>query len=104
GLVPGPGAQLDFETTSGDLRWTGGCGPRCRLTAATVSGDLSFRVDPSSSFELRFQTYSGDLQDRVGLTGVQLGRRGLARPARYGAGEGVVDCRTFSGDLRLERR
>jgi DUF4097 and DUF4098 domain-containing protein YvlB len=104
GLVPGPAAQLDFESTSGDLVWTGGCGAHCRITAATVSGDLSFKLDPRSSFELRFQTHSGDLDDNLGLTGLTVGRRGLERPARYGAGEGVMDCRTFSGDLSLERR
>jgi DUF4097 and DUF4098 domain-containing protein YvlB len=103
GLVPGPAAQLDFETTSGDLRWSGTCGARCRLAAATVSGDLSFALDPRSSFELRFQTYTGDLDDQLGITGLARGRRGLEKPARFGNGEGVVDCRTFSGDVRIGR-
>jgi DUF4097 and DUF4098 domain-containing protein YvlB len=104
GVVPGPAAQLEFESTSGDLVWSGGCGAHCRITAATVSGDLSFRLDPRSSFELRYQTHSGDLDDHLGLAGAAVGSRGLERPARYGGGDGVIDCRTFSGDLSLERR
>ncbi len=104
GPVAGPAAELQFETTSGDLVWSGACGAHCRITAATVSGDLSLALDPRSSFELRYQTYSGDLEDHLGLGGVSLSPRGLDRPARFGAGEGVIDCKTFSGDLALRRR
>jgi DUF4097 and DUF4098 domain-containing protein YvlB len=104
GPVSGPAAELQFETTSGDLVWSGACGTHCRITAATVSGDLSLSLDSRSSFELRYQTYSGDLEDHLGLSGVSLSRRGLDRPARYGAGDGVIDCKTFSGDLGLSRR
>jgi hypothetical protein len=109
GPVPGPAAQLDFETTSGDLRWVGRCGARCRLAAQTVSGDLDFELDRASSVEVKFQSHSGDVEDQLGIGA---GKRdddesehhGLDVRGRYGRAEGVIECRTYSGDLRLSKR
>jgi hypothetical protein len=98
--------QLEFESTSGDLRWSGLCGARCRVTAATVSGDLELLLDGKSSFELRFQSHSGDLGDRLGLSGLPppRDRPGIDARGRFGGGAGVVEARTYSGDLQLRKR
>jgi DUF4097 and DUF4098 domain-containing protein YvlB len=107
GVVPGPGAELDFETTSGDLRWAGRCGAGCRLVAQTVSGDLDLELDRASSVDVKFQSHSGDLSDHLGVVGGEHNRqerRSVELRGRYGKGEGVIDCRTHSGDLRLGKR
>jgi len=95
----GPGAMLEYESTSGDLQWSGACGPKCRITSATVSGDVALILDPRvSSFDLRFQSHSGDMSDSLGLS-----RQGDGG-GRYGKGEGVIEVRSFSGDLSLKKK
>ena len=95
----GVGAQLEYESTSGDLRWTGACGPKCRITSATMSGDAALTLDPkASSFELRFQSHSGDINDGLGI------QRSGDGQGRYGKGEGVIEIRSFSGELLLKKK
>ena len=95
----GAGAQLEFESTSGELHWTGACGPKCRLTSATVSGDAVLTLDPkASSFDLRFQSHSGDINDGLGIQKSSEGH------GRYGKGEGVIEVRSFSGDVSLKKK
>ena len=95
----GAGAMLEYESTSGDLHWAGACGPRCRITSATVSGDVSLTLDPkASSFDLRFQSHSGDISDSLGIA------RSSEGAGRYGKGEGVIEVRSFSGDLSLKKK
>jgi hypothetical protein len=98
----GGGSQLEFESTSGDLRWSGACGAGCRLDAQTLSGNLRLALAPQSGFELSFSTRSGEVHDGFGLAagGKQRGRRhGLE--AKAAGGEGRIECDTFSGDLEL---
>ena len=95
----GANAQLEFESTSGDLHWSGACGPKCRITSSTVSGDAVLSLDPkASSFDLRFQSHSGDINDGLGIQKSGEGQ------GRYGKGEGVVEVRSFSGDLSLKKK
>jgi DUF4097 and DUF4098 domain-containing protein YvlB len=95
----GTGAQLEYESTSGDLHWSGACGPKCRITSSTVSGDAVLSLDPkASSFDLRFQSHSGDISDGLGIQKSGEGQ------GRYGKGEGVVEVRSFSGDLSLKKK
>jgi DUF4097 and DUF4098 domain-containing protein YvlB len=103
----GPSAQLEFASTSGDLAWSGVCGAHCRVTAQTVSGDVELRFDPRSSFDLCFQSHSGDLGDELQMTMVRSGQKhgpGTDLESRYGKGEGVVELRSFSGDVRIRKR
>jgi hypothetical protein len=101
GTVP----QLEFETTSGDLRWSGSCGARCRISAATMSGDVDLSLDPKSSFELRFQSHSGEISDRLGLSGLppEQDTPGIDARGKYGGGAGVIQCHTYSGDVELRK-
>lgn len=97
-------ARLEFETTSGDLEWTGACGRDCRVRAATLSGDIELALARSSSFEVRFSTYSGELEDHIGLVGAHWQGergRGVRQRGRYGRGAGRIDCETHSGTVEL---
>lgn len=99
-------AWLEFESTSGDLRWSGACGRDCKLDLQTLSGNLLLALAPQSAFELSFATRSGAAHDSFGLGPSAKERRGRKRhglEAKVGSGEGRIECDTFSGDLNLEQ-
>lgn len=107
--MTGAAPQLDFQSTSGNLDWTGACGKDCRLSAETMSGDLNLDVDPKSSFELSYSSHSGELRDEVELAVKHAPKRKHGLPggwleATYGAGEGVIEADAFSGSLRLRKK
>jgi hypothetical protein len=97
--------QVDFESTSGDLEFSGGCGAKCRLSAGSVSGTLVLHLAPASSFELSHDSHSGDFEDGLGAQITRRERRfgTLSVRAHYGKGEGVIETRTFSGEVRLTK-
>jgi hypothetical protein len=94
--------RVEFESVSGDLRFTGTCGARCRLGLSTLSGQLTLALDPRSSFEVRLRTSSGELRDELGMTVTRRDRRETS--ARFGKGEGLIEARSFSGDLITRKR
>jgi hypothetical protein len=104
--APSPG--LEVETASGDIEWRGRCAEGCHLDADTVSGRIRFLVDPASSFTFGATSHGGKVRDLAGLT------PSGARPTdgspeaawlrgRLGAGEGEIECESFSGEISLER-
>ena len=104
----GAAPQLDFQSTSGNLDWSGTCGKECHLSAETMSGDLNLSVDPQSSFELSYSSHSGELRDEVQLA-VKHAPRKHGQPggwleATYGKGEGVIEADAFSGSLVLRKK
>jgi hypothetical protein len=99
----GTGARVAASTTSGDVHWSGSCGSGCRLEARTLSGDVALTVGDKSSFALRFQTHGGEVSDDLKLTVAGPRREGNLM-ARYGAGDGLIEAQTFSGDLHVSRR
>jgi DUF4097 and DUF4098 domain-containing protein YvlB len=101
-----PRIVVELESTSGDIRWSGGCLAGCKLHAATVSGDVRLALDPRSSFRFTLQSHSGELDDELGMqvTRSSNRRRGVDLEGRFGKGDGSIDCRTFSGDARLIKR
>ena len=44
----GPAPQIEFQSASGSLDWSGVCGKDSHLSAETVSGDLRLQLDPRS--------------------------------------------------------
>lgn len=96
----GPASQMRFASTSGDLEWHGDCAAGCRLEARTTSGTVKLVPGGASSFEVGFSSRSGSLEDNLALEALpaEHGKRG-----RLGKGEGLVECRSISGDLALAR-
>jgi hypothetical protein len=105
-----PAVQLDFNSASGDLDWTGVCGKGCHLTAETVSGSIRLQPDPAkSSFEVSYASHSGDFHDEMNLNVKRSPKRKHGGPggwleAVYGKGEGLIECDAFSGDLSLGKK
>ncbi|HZR11468.1 MAG TPA: DUF4097 family beta strand repeat-containing protein [Myxococcales bacterium] len=105
----GPAPQVEFQSASGGLDWSGVCGKDCHLSAETVSGDLRLHVDPKSSFELSYTSHSGELRDELSLAVKRSPRRkhGMSSgwlEASYGKGEGVIEADAFSGSLLVKKR
>jgi hypothetical protein len=101
--------QLEFQSASGNLDWSGVCGKDCRLQVETMSGDVKLDVDPKSSFDLSYSSHSGDLHDDLQLSIKHAPKRkhGLSGgwlEATYGKGEGVIEANAFSGNLVLHKR
>ena len=105
-----PAVQLNFESASGNLEWTGVCAKGCRLSTQTVSGQIKLQPDASkSSFELSYASHSGDLRDDLNLQVKRAPKRKHGGPggwleAVYGKGEGVIECDAFSGDLIVGKK
>ena len=97
-----PSPRLQFQSTSGDLVWSGLCGKGCRLEAELYSGDVVLQLDPRSSFNLKYASQTGDFSDDLGMGSKE--SRGSTTRGAYGHGEGAVSVETFSGDLRINRR
>ncbi len=105
----GTAPQVDFQSASGSLDWSGACAKDCHLNAETVSGELRMAVDPKSSFELSYTSHSGELRDEVNLTVKRAPSRkhGFASgfmEATYGSGEGVIEADAFSGNLVVKKK
>ena len=100
---PTSALQAEVETSSGAFSYRGPCGRGCRVDVDSVSGTLSFALDRSSSFALDFDTHSGKLKDLLGLDAGRTEKRGddQWRELRFGAGEGAIECETFSGDVSI---
>ena len=101
--------QIEFQSASGNMDWTGVCARDCHLSAETVSGELHFAVDPKSSFELSYTSHSGELRDEVNLSVKRAPRRkhGMASgwlEATFGKGEGVIEADAFSGNLTVKKK
>jgi DUF4097 and DUF4098 domain-containing protein YvlB len=95
------GAQS--SSVSGDVAYTGTLAKGGRYVFNSHSGDIVL-VTPSG-FELNAATFSGDLRVE-GLTGEgDTDRRGPGRTRRgtVGGGGAVVEAKTLSGDLRVNR-
>jgi len=105
----GAAPQVEFQSASGSLDWTGVCGKDCHLSAETVSGDVRLSVDPRSSFELSYTSHSGEMRDEMNLAVKRAPRRkhGMSSgwlEASYGKGEGVIEADAFSGTLVVKRK
>ena len=98
--------QLQFESTSGDLRWDGTCAAACHAEVRTLSGNSTLALDPSSSFVLRAESHSGAISDELPATPVRSNGDGPSKAlvSRHGSGAGSVECSTLSGAVRLTKR
>jgi hypothetical protein len=101
--------QLEFQSASGSLDWSGLCAKDCHVSAETVSGAVRLAVDPRSSFELSYTSHSGELRDELNLTVKHSPKRKHGMPggwleATYGKGEGVIEADAFSGNLVVKKR
>lgn len=89
-------AQVDLETTSGDVDASGDLAGRI----STISGDVELRLPDDSDLKLIVTTISGDLSSDLDLRDAQRERRSLS--GSLGAGEAALSISTTSGDVAVD--
>ncbi len=91
-------AQLDLETTSGDVEASGALAG----TISTISGDVQLRLPVASDLALDVSTVSGDLSSDLELRDAQRDRRRLS--GLVGGGEAPLTISTTSGDVDVDQQ
>jgi hypothetical protein len=100
--MSGSSPRMVFESTSGNLSWSGLCASGCRLQTELFSGTADLKLDPRSSFSFKYASRNGDLRDELGIRTSDTKKHHVR--GTFGGGEGVVGVETFSGSVKLSRR
>jgi hypothetical protein len=99
-------ARLQVETASGPVDFRGPCGAGCHVDVDSVSGEVRYALDRGSSLTARVVSTSGKVSDSLGLA---LRRKPGSPDADFsegalGAGDGLIECETFSGNVSFRPR
>lgn len=92
-------AQLDLESTSGDIEVEGDLGGAASRVS-NISGDVEVRLAGADDLRLDATTVSGDLSSDLDLRDAQRERRHLS--GVVGAGETALTISTTSGDVSVD--
>jgi DUF4097 and DUF4098 domain-containing protein YvlB len=93
-------AQLDLESTSGDIEVGGTLAARLSSTISNISGDVQVRLGELSDLKLSATTVSGDLSSDLDLREAQRERRSLS--GTLGLGQTTLTISTTSGDVEVD--
>ncbi len=94
-------AQLDIESTSGDITMTGSLAENRQQSITSVSGAVHLRLPSESNLRLALQTLSGDLETDFEIRDAIRARRSLSGVT--GTGSTNLTINTTSGDIEIER-
>ena len=92
---------VQSSSVSGDVAYTGTLAKGGRYVFNSHSGDIVL-ITPSG-FELNAATFSGDIRVDGSPARARRIRPGRTRRGTVGGGGAVVEAKTFSGDLRINR-
>lgn len=99
------GQEVDGNTVSGDVAFSGPIRPDGRYTFHSVSGNLTLRVQGDLNARISLNTVSGDIESDFPITigggGGRFGRRNM--DFTVGSGGARLELGTVSGDFRLQR-
>jgi len=98
------GQEVDANTVSGDVAFTGPIRQAGRYTFRSVSGNLTLRVQGDLNAHVSLNTVSGDIESDFPMTlggGGRFGRRNM--DFTIGSGDARLELGTVSGDFRLQR-
>jgi DUF4097 and DUF4098 domain-containing protein YvlB len=98
--------KVQVETSSGTVDFRGPCGKECHLDVDSVSGEVRFVLDRASSFSVSLISTSGKVRDELGagLRAKREGAEGEWLEGQYGAGDGLIECETFSAGISFRGR
>ena len=103
-------AQVQVESTSGDIGFEGDLTEDARIQLVTHSGDVRLRLPDAARAALEVSTFSGELSSNrpLTLTGGSPRRRGDGdhAPQHFelgGGGPARLSITTFNGDVHIER-
>jgi Toastrack DUF4097 len=93
--------QLDVQSVSGDLLFTGRIADRGSYSFLTHSGDVTIGIPERTSATLSLATASGDFRFGFPVETERSSRR--RQTVRMGSGGASIELETFSGDIRVVR-
>ncbi len=100
-----PSPQLKYESVSGALDWGGSCGKGCKLKIQAFSGDVALHLDRNSGFQVQLVSHSGGLDDQLGVKPQKSGGKGAVTvTGTYGTANGQIKVKTYSGELKLQKK
>ena len=98
------------RATSGSVTFTGPLAKGGRYEFVSHSGDVIVNTGDKTGFELTASSFSGDIKSDVPITMRAAGEEGT-RPGRrqqvrgtFGDGSAMLILRSFSGDIRINKR
>ena len=92
-------AQLDLESTSGDIAVNGTLANGRESTISNISGDVQVRLSRAADLQLAVSTVSGNLTSDLDLRDAQRERRSLR--GSVGPGQTTLTISTSSGDVEV---
>lgn len=97
--------EVEGESNSGSVSYTGGLAADARLRASTHSGSVKLTLPSDVSARIHAETFSGSINN--GLSGATANRGigpGASLETKFGTGSASIDARAFSGSVTLVAR
>jgi Putative adhesin len=103
-VVHSSSSQVTAETVSGDLTLDLDVPDDARLDLKSVSGDVTVRLPESAALQIEVKTMSGSLDCAFTGLGIERKPGKSSMRGQLGAGRGLLQAKTVSGDVTLLRR
>jgi Putative adhesin len=99
-------SQVDGQTISGQVRYTGELSPNGRYEFTSHSGEVRLALGGNTGFQLEATSFSGSVQSDLPITlsGSTGGGRRRAMRGTHGDGSAVLELTTFSGSIAITKR
>lgn len=94
-------SQVDVQSVSGDLVYTGRIAERGSYSLLTHSGDVTIGIPERAGATLSLSTASGDFRFGFQVEAERTARH--RQTVRIGSGSASIEIETFSGDIRVVR-
>lgn len=95
--------EVECQSNSGSVSYTGGLAPNAKLRASTHSGSVKLRLPADVSARVQAQTFSGGINNE--LSGAQAERPqygpGATLNTKFGDGSADISASAFSGSVTL---
>lgn len=95
--------EVECQSNSGSVSYTGGLAPNANLRASTHSGSVKLRLPADVSARVQAQTFSGGINNQ--LSGAQAERPqygpGATLNTKFGDGSADISASAFSGSVTL---
>jgi DUF4097 and DUF4098 domain-containing protein YvlB len=99
-LHGGDFSEAEMRSVSGEIDFEGGLVGQGSFEFKTHSGEVSLRLPAATNADFELRSFSGDLETRLGTPKTA----SSALDFRAGSGGAKVHVRTFSGDVRVDKK